>query len=230
MPSNTFTMRSSHHATGGGAVDHTPPLRRRLFLALVLCFMVVSSYGADVTSNLFAHSKSSALEQQLTLTSSSGMAAHSTSTSSSDPNNVFAVADSAESIRNLQSGRSESSLSTAFNQNRGDDGNMFQVNAMACVVIRYMHVNALGGGVNALGGNYGNVEVYTKQGPLLPSDATNSSVWTNNLPIFAVTRTRRGSTRTLSPVQMYACVCYSTTSTSIDISSTCEYRCAGGSY
>ena len=134
--------------------------------------MVVSSYGADVTSNLFAHSKSSALEQQLTLTISSGMAAHSTSTSSSDPNNVFAVADSAESIRNLQSGRSESSLSTAFNQNRGDDGNMFQVNAMACVVIRYMHVNALGGGVNALGGNYGNVEVYTKQGPLLPSDAT----------------------------------------------------------
>eukprot|EP00979_Chaetoceros_neogracilis_P016025 scaffold6860_cov297-Chaetoceros_neogracile.AAC.23 len=98
-----------------------------------------------------------------------------TSKDSIDPRNAAVATPplSSQSIRNLYNIRTSESLSTPFNRNTGSNGNMFQVNAINCVVIRAMHVN-----------NYSNsrasarFNVYKKSGPLLPGDTTDSTQWT----------------------------------------------------
>ena len=101
--------------------------------------------------------------------------ATTTTNDSIDPRNADVATPplSSQSIRNLYNIRTSESLSTPFNSNTGSNGNLFQVNAINCVVIRALHVN-----------NYSNrgtsaaiFNVYKRSGPLLPGDTTDSTLW-----------------------------------------------------
>ena len=98
-----------------------------------------------------------------------------TTNDSIDPRNAAVATPplSSQSIRNLYSTRTSESLSTPFNSNTRSNGNLFQVNAINCVIIRAMHVN-----------NYSNLRtaaatfiVYKRSGALLPGDTTDSTLW-----------------------------------------------------
>ena len=98
-----------------------------------------------------------------------------TTNDSIDPRNAAVATPplSSQSIRNLYSIRTSESLSTPFNSNTRSNGNLFQVNAINCVIIRAMHVN-----------NYSNsgttaaiFTVYKRSGALLPGDTTDSTLW-----------------------------------------------------
>ena len=81
---------------------------------------------------------------------------------------------SSQFIRNLYSTRTSESLSTPFNADFFvQNGNMFQVNAINCVVIRALHVNNFSNFATAATFN-----VYKKSGALLLSDTTDSYQWT----------------------------------------------------
>jgi hypothetical protein len=99
-----------------------------------------------------------------------------TSKDSIDPRNAAVATPplSSQSIRNLYNIRTSESLSTPFNSNRDLDGNMFQVNAINCVVIRALHVNNFSNS----GTSAATFNVYKKSGPLLPGDTTDSTQWT----------------------------------------------------
>eukprot|EP00979_Chaetoceros_neogracilis_P017231 scaffold10192_cov138-Chaetoceros_neogracile.AAC.3 len=98
-----------------------------------------------------------------------------TTNDSIDPRNAAVVTPplSSQSIRNLYNNiRTSESLSTPFNSNTGSNGNVFQVNAINCVVIRALHVNNISNS-----GTSAAFSVYKKSGPLLPGHATDSTVW-----------------------------------------------------
>eukprot|EP00979_Chaetoceros_neogracilis_P000148 scaffold42_cov229-Chaetoceros_neogracile.AAC.4 len=110
-----------------------------------------------------------------------------TSNDSIEPRKAAAATPplSSQSTRNLYSIRTSESLSTPFNQDNESKGNMFQVNAINCVVIRAMHVNNNERFATAT------FNVYKKSGALLLSDTTDSSQWTmigNAIDVTLLTR------------------------------------------
>jgi hypothetical protein len=98
-----------------------------------------------------------------------------TTNDSLDPRNAAVATPSlsGQSVRNLYSIRTSESLSTPFNSNTGSNGNMFQVNAINCVVIRALHVN----NYSNSGTSAATFNVNKKSGPLLPSDTTIDSYY-----------------------------------------------------
>lgn len=76
------------------------------------------------------------------------------------------------SARGLQTVRTSESLNTGFAGGNSNDGAMFQINALNCIVLKYMSINS-----DSDNGSEGHIDIYTREG-ILDTTTRGSSGWT----------------------------------------------------